>query len=162
MLYICDPESIQQAQQVGVGNTAEFLIGGKKHELSGTPVKMEAEVLALTDGKFVHDGPMFANLDGDHGDSALIKSGGVYVALITIPHQPIDLAFCRTLGLDCRKFRYICVKSTGHFRSGFGPIAGSIFNVDTTAALTQDFAKLPFKRLRRKVYPMDSDAERGF
>ena len=86
----------------------------------------------------------------------------MYVALITIPHQPFDLAFCRTLGLDCRKLRYICVKSTGHFRSGFGPIAGSIFNVDTTAALTQDFAKLPFTRLGRKVYPMDPDAERGF
>ena len=34
-----------------------------------------------------------------------------------------------TARLDCTALRYICVKSTGHFRSGFEPIAGSIFNV---------------------------------
>ena len=69
------------------------------------------------------------------------------------------LAFCRTLGLDCTKLRYLCVKSTGHFRSGFGPIAGSIFNVDALGLFTQDFNRLPFKRLGRKVYPMDADAK---
>ncbi|MCH2374602.1 MAG: MlrC C-terminal domain-containing protein, partial [Planctomycetes bacterium] len=100
--------------------------------------------------------------EGDHGDSALLKAGGVYVVVISIPHQPIDLAFARTLGLDCRKLRTICVKSTGHFRSGFGPIAGSIFNVDAVAPLTQDFSKLLFKRLGRKIYPMDPNADASF
>jgi microcystin degradation protein MlrC len=55
--------------------------------------------------------------------------------------------------------RYICVKSTGHFRSGFGPIAGSIYNVDALGLLTHDFSQLPFKRLGRKVFPMSPDAE---
>ena len=162
VLYICDPETIQQAKAVGVGGTGSFRVGGKGHELSGPPVEMEAEVVAVTDGKFVYDGPMFAKLDGDHGDSVLLKAGGLYVAVITDPQQPVDLAFCRTLGLDCRKLRYITVKSTGHFRSGFEPIAGSIFNVDEPAPLTLDFSAMTFHRLGRKVYPMDKDAEPGF
>ena len=54
--------------------------------------------------------------------------------------------------------KYICVKSTGHFRSGFEPIAGSIFNVDTASVTSQDFASLPFTRLGRKIYPIDTDA----
>jgi microcystin degradation protein MlrC len=54
--------------------------------------------------------------------------------------------------------RTLCVKSTGHFHSGFGPIAGSIYNVDATGFLTQDFRRLPFRNLGRKVYPMDPDA----
>ena len=30
----------------------------------------------------------------------------------------------------------------GHFRSGFGPFAGSIYTIDRASLLTQDFAKL--------------------
>ena len=158
VLYIVDPESVQQAKAAGVGSTVELQVGGKSHELAGPPVSMTAEVLALADGQFVYDGPMFKNLKTSLGDSALVRQRGVYVVLITKPNQPIDLAFSRTLGLDCRQMRYLGLKSTGHFRSGFGPIAGSIFNVDTVSLLTQDFDKLRFTRLGRKVYPMESGA----
>ena len=61
--------------------------------------------------------------------------------------MPIDLAFSRRLGLDCRKMRYLGIKSTGHFRSGFEPIAGSIQNVDAAGVLSHDLTKLPFKHL---------------
>ena len=158
VLYIVDPESVQQAKTAGVGRTVELEVGGKSHELMGPPVTMKAEVLALADGHFVYDGPMFQNVETSHGDSALIRQGGIYVMLITQPNQPIDLAFSRTLGFDCSQMRYLCLKSTGHFHSGFGPIAGSIFNVDTASLLTQDFSKLPFRRLGRKIYPIDQDA----
>jgi microcystin degradation protein MlrC len=53
---------------------------------------------------------------------------------------------------------YICVKSTGHFRSGFGPIAGSIYNVDTESLLPQDWTKIGFTRLGRALYPLDMAA----
>ena len=80
------------------------------------------------------------------------------MAVISRADQPMDLAFSRGLGMDCARMRYICVKSTGHFRSGFKPIAGSIFNVDASSVFTQDFSKLPFKRLGRKIYPMQPEA----
>lgn len=157
VLYIVDPESVEQAQTAGVGNTVELRVGGKSHEMLGPPVTMNAEVLSLTDGHFIYDGPMFKNLETTVGNSALIRQRGIHVVLITLPNQPIDLAFSRTLGLDCTKMKYLCLKSTGHFRSGFSSFAGSIFNVDTASPLSQDFSKLPFQRLGRKIYPMDMD-----
>ena len=51
----------------------------------------------------------------------------------------------------------LCVMSTGHFRSGFGPIAGSIFNVNAASVFTQDVSKLPFKRLGWKSFPMQPE-----
>ncbi len=161
VLYMVDPETVWEAKQAGVGNTVSVRVGGKSHPLCGPPVPMQAEVRSLSDGRFVYDGPMFANLETTHGDSALLKQGGVYVVVISQPNQPIDLAFSRTLGLDCRKMRYLCLKSTGHFRSGFGAIAGSIFNVDTVGGLTSDFFNLHFQRLGRKVYPLHPDAQLG-
>ena len=35
----------------------------------------------------------------------------------------------RSLGLDVTTMRYISVKSTGHFRDGFEPIAGSLESI---------------------------------
>ena len=157
VLYIVDPESVRQANAAGIGSTVQLNVGGKSMDLVGPPVPMNAEVLALTDGRFVYDGPMFKNLETSLGESALIRQRGIYVVLITEPNQPIDLAFSRTLGLDCRKMSYLSLKSAAHFRSGFGSFAGSIFNVDTASPLTQDFSKLPFHRLGRKIYPMDRD-----
>jgi microcystin degradation protein MlrC len=158
VLYMVDPEVAAIAKQAGVGATVNVELGGKSHPLLGPPVPLQAEVQALSDGRFTYDGPMWAGVKEDVGDSALLRQGGLQVIVISERQQPIDLAFSRSLGLDCRKLRYIVVKSTGHFRSGFGPIAGSIHNVDAKNLLTQDFAKLPYKRLGRTVYPLDPDA----
>jgi microcystin degradation protein MlrC len=159
VLYLVDPQSAAKAKQAGVGATVHFKAGGKSHPLLGPPVDLTAEIIALSDGHFVYDGPMYAGRDEYLGDSALVRQGGLYIIFISEMCQPMDLAFPRSLGLDCRRLRYICVKSTGHFRSGFGPIAGSIFNVDAQGLLTQDFKRLPFKRLGRDVYPMQPLAE---
>lgn len=158
VLYIVDAEAAAISKRAGVGATVKVEIGGKSDPLLGPPVQMTVEVLALSDGHFVYDGPMNKGVPEYLGDSALIRRGGLYIVVISEGVQPIDLAFCRTLGLDCSTLRYICVKSTGHFRSGFGPIAGSIYNVDALGLLAQDFKRLPFKRLGRKIYPMDADA----
>jgi microcystin degradation protein MlrC len=83
-------------------------------------------------------------------------------ALVFCPCGHIDVAFARSLGLDCRTMKTISVKSTGHFRSGFEPIAGSIYNVDTAGQLSQDFASLPYTRLGRPVYPLDVEAPLGW
>ena len=151
VLYIRDPATVQKAKAAGVGAIVEVEVGGKSHELSAPPVAMQAQVLSLSDGEFVYDGPMWGGKTGQHGDSVLLKSGGIQIICISAMQQPVDLAFARLMGLECAKMRYLCLKSTGHFRSGFGPIAGSIFNVDALGVFTQDFGKLPFKRLGRKM-----------
>ena len=144
-------ETVQIAKTAGVGAIVDVQVGGKSHELSAPPVAMQAEVLSLSDGEFVYDGPMWRGKTGHHGDSVLLKSSGIQIICISAMQQPVDLAFARLMGLDCRKMEYLCLKSTGHFRSGFGPIAGSTFNVDALGVFTQEFGKLPFKRLGRKM-----------
>lgn len=158
VLYMVDPKTVTSAWQAGVGATIQVQAGGKSNPLLGPPVPMIAEVLALSDGHFVYDGPMWAGIHENLGRSALLRQGGVSVIFISEKRQPIDLAFARSLGLDCKSLRYISVKSTGHFRSGFGPIAGSIYNVDAIGLLTHEYTRLPFKRLGRSVYPLDLSA----
>ena len=99
---------------------------------------------------------MYAGLTGNMGPSAWLQIGGVSVVVVTAREQPLDPAFARSLGIDCRQMRYICVKSAAHFRSGFERLAGCIYNVDTQAILTHDLAKLSYHR-RRPMFPLDGD-----
>ena len=87
---------------------------------------MKVEVVALTDGEFLYDGPMYAGLSGNMGPSAHIVQDGIHVLLVSQREQPFDTALARTLGLDPRQMRYICVKSSAHFRAGFESWAGAI------------------------------------
>ncbi|MCA9012333.1 MAG: M81 family metallopeptidase [Planctomycetaceae bacterium] len=155
VLYMVDPDVAAQAVSAGAGAEIDILIGGKSQPLVGPPVSMRVRVRAVSNGQFTYDGPMWAGVVGEMGPSAWLEQDGVHVVVISGRHQPVDLAFCRSLGLDCRPMRYLAVKSTGHFRSGFAPIAGSIFNVDTASALSHDFRRLPYTRLGRRMFPID-------
>lgn len=153
LLYIVDTEAIAHCQEAGVGGILSLDIGGKSSPLQGSPVPMTVEVMALSNGRFHYDGPMYAGLEGKMGSSAYVRQGSIHVILVSIGEQPFDTAFARTLGLDPQKMRYIGVKSTAHFRAGFEPWAGAIYLVSEPSV--HNLGHLPFKRLGRKMYPFD-------
>ncbi len=155
VLYIVDPEAVAACHQAGVGAVIDVEVGGKASPLQGEPCSMRAEVVALSDGFFRYDGPMYAGLDGTMGPSAHIRQGGVHVLLVNKREQPFCTAFSRTLGLDPQQMRYIGVKSAAHFRAGFEPWAGQIEVIAEPSVHAPADANLAFKRLGRKLYPFD-------
>lgn len=155
LLYLVDTEAARRAHEVGVGGRFRVELGGKSHPLQGPPVPLEVEVVALSDGRFTYDGPMYAGLTGDLGQSAWLRHRGVSVVVVSGRMQPLDQAFARSLGIDCARMRYIAVKSAAHFRSGFERIAGSIHNIDAWALHSHDFARLEYRHRRRPMYPIE-------
>ena len=155
LLYMVDADVAQQAHAAGVGSRISVCLGGKSSPIQGAPVEAEACVMALSDGAFAYDGPMFAGLTGSMGTSAWIKIDGVSVVVVCSREQPFDQAFARSLGIDCAQMRYISVKSAAHFRAAFEPIAGSIHNVDAAGIHTHDFSKLPRSNRARPVFPVE-------
>jgi microcystin degradation protein MlrC len=155
LLYLVDPEAATQAHAAGVGARIRVSLGGKSHPVQGAPVEAEAEVVALSNGDFAYDGPMFAGLRGNLGRSAWLQVGGVAVVVVTGREQPFDMAFARSLGLDCRRLRYLVLKSAAHFRAAFEPIAGSIHNVDAAGIHTHVFKNLPHHKRARPVFPVE-------
>jgi microcystin degradation protein MlrC len=155
LLYLVDLEAVEAAHTAGVGRRLRMSLGGKSDPRQGPPVEVEAEVVALSDGHFKYDGPMYAGLTGNLGRSAWLRMGGVSVLVVSKREQPLDPAFARSLGIDCAAMRYIAVKSSAHFRSGFERLAGSIYNVDAAGILVHDFTKLPYHRRRKPLYPLE-------
>ena len=155
VLYMVDEEVAKQAHAAGVGSMIAVRLGGKSAPVQGPPVEANAVVKAITTGEFAYDGPMFGGLTGSMGTSAWLQINGVSVVVVTAREQPFDMAFARSLGVDCAKMRYIAVKSAAHFRAAFEPIAGTIYNVDAAAILTHDFHKLTYKKRKRDVFPVE-------
>jgi microcystin degradation protein MlrC len=155
LLYMVDPQVALQAHQIGIGGRYKGPVGGKSAAIQGPPVVMDAEIVAVSAGGFAYDGPMYAGLTGNMGPSAWLRQDGVSVVIVTKREQPLDPAFARSLGIDCARLRYICVKSSAHFRSGFERLAGSIYNIDAAAILTHDFSKLTYRKRTRPVFPVE-------
>ena len=154
LLTIPDPEVARQAHAAGVGARILVEIGGKSDARQGAPVPLEVEVVALSDGKFRYDGPMYSGTDGNLGLSAWLRHGGVNIVVVSVRMQPLDQAFARSLGINCAAMQIIAVKSAVHFRSGFERLGGPIFNVNAPAMHSHDYATLTYHR-RPLVYPVE-------
>jgi microcystin degradation protein MlrC len=154
LLYLVDGEAAEQAHKAGRGARLRLALGGKSHPSQGAPVELDVEVVALSDGAFEYDGPMFAGLKGNVGPSAWLRHlggglrgpGGVSIVVVSKREQPLDPAFARSLGIDCAAMKYIAVKSAVHFRSGFEKLAGSIHLVDAPALHSHRFETLRYTR----------------
>ncbi|MFN0195297.1 MAG: M81 family metallopeptidase [Planctomycetaceae bacterium] len=155
VLNITDPESVKQCHAAGVGATVSLQVGGKSSPLQGEPVSMTARVIAISDGRFRYAGPMFGGLENSLGPSAHIEQNGMHVLLTTMREQPFDTAFALSLKLDPKTMRYIGVKSAAHFRAGFEAWSGAIYVVSEPSV--HNLGHLPFKRLKRKLYPLDNE-----
>jgi microcystin degradation protein MlrC len=156
LLYLVDPDVARQAQAAGVGQRIAVQLGGKSHPVQGPSVPMEAEVVAVSNGRFTYDGPMYAGLTGDLGTSAWLRCRGMNVVVVSARMQPLDQAFARALGINCAAMRYIALKSAVHFRSGFEQLGGSIHNVDARAIHTHDFSQLSYRKRRRPMFPLEA------
>ncbi|MEX0818106.1 MAG: M81 family metallopeptidase, partial [Pirellulaceae bacterium] len=155
ILYMVDHEVAVQAHHAGAGGRMAVSLGGKSSPVQGPPVEAEADVLAVSDGPFAYDGPMFSGLTGSMGTSAWLRIEGVNIVVVTAREQPFDMAFARSLGIDCSRMKYIAVKSAAHFRAAFEPIAGSIHNIDAAGIHTHDFSQLPSSKRSRDVFPVE-------
>jgi microcystin degradation protein MlrC len=155
LLYMVHPEVAQQARAAGVGATISVRLGGWSDPVQGPPIKMDAEVMAISDGDFTYDGPMYAGLTGNMGCSARLRSGGVNIVVVTAQEQPLGPAFARTLGIDPAAMRYIAVKSAVHFRASFEPICGSIHSVDARAIHNHVLSELKYTKRRKEMFPIE-------
>ncbi|TKT74461.1 M81 family metallopeptidase [Aquamicrobium sp. LC103] len=153
---ICDPEAVLRAQEAGVGNRVRLKLGGKVDPtVGGSPLDITAEVVTLSDGRFIAYGPMGGGAWRNHGLSALLRVDGVEIAVITNNGQATDLAQFTSLGVEPQRKSTLVVKSMQHFRAAFQPIARKVIEVDTGALSTKNFFIRPYRNTRRPIWPLD-------
>ena len=147
---IVDRDTVQMLQAAVVGESVQIMLGGKTDpDFGGGPLALEAKLL------FLSDGPMIHGLHGSFGPSAVIRVDGIEILVTTLPGQILDLQQFITFNIDPQCKHVVALKSMQHFRAAFEPIAGQIIICDSGALCTPQYDRLPYRNVRRPVFPLD-------
>jgi microcystin degradation protein MlrC len=150
-----DPQAAAAGVAAGVGTVLTLPVGGRVDPSHGPPLTVTGRVRAVSDGRFVHRGPMFRGLAGRLGPTAVLEVGGVKIILITFRWQTLDPEMIRFLGIDPERERILVVKSSIHYRAAFEPIAHEIVEVDAPGLSSSNLARFSFTNVRRPIFPLD-------
>lgn len=155
---IWDPKAAMRCAEAGVGASLTLDVGGKLDDRHGAPLSVTGVVRTISDGRFVHKGPMARGLPGRLGTTAVLDVNDVKVILISYRWQTLDPEMIRFVGIDPLEHKILVVKSTIHYRAAFEPIAREIIEVDAPGLSSSNLARFDFTRIRRPIFPLDPDA----
>ena len=157
---LCDLESVQAAELIGVGNQGTFRLGGKIDDRQGPPLECEATVLGLYDGHFEEPHPRHGGLTKlDQGRTAVVKvSGGLTVMLTSRRMPPFSLRQLTTFGLNPENFDFLVAKGVNAPVAAYKEVCQHFIRVNTPGCTTADLSQLAYQRRRRPMYPFEDDA----
>ena len=158
MTMFWDPEAVEAAVAAGEGAEIDISLGGRIDPAFGAPLAVRAVVRRVTDGCFRLDGPMAQGVASNNGPSARLAVGGIDVCVSSRRGQAFDLQHFRHFGIEPETMSVLAVKSAQHFRAAYEPIARRVIVADDGGGLTScNYRSLPYRNVRRPVYPLDLD-----
>jgi microcystin degradation protein MlrC len=158
---IADRAAVESLRDAKPGETRRLSIGGKGSALDEGPVEVDATLVSASDGHFFLEdrNSHLAASQGDSfdmGPSAVVAVGdGVRVLLTSRKTPPFDLAQFRSQGLVPEELSLIGVKAAVAHRRAYDPIAAASYTVTTPGPCTSDLTQLPYRRIRRPIFPLD-------
>ena len=152
-----DPQAVAACVAAGVGRSVTLDVGGKVDDRHGAPLRVTGIVRTLSDGRFVHKGPMSRGLPGRLGTTAVLDVNDVKVILISYRWQTLDPEMLRFVGLEPSDHKIVVVKSTIHYRAAFEPLAREIVEVDAPGLSSSNLDRFRYERVRRPIFPLDPD-----
>jgi len=154
---ICDAIAVRLCFDAGQDAVFPLRFGGKTGPRSGQPIDADVTVVGLARDCWQSFGPTKVPL----GDCAAVRIGGVEVVLISNRTQALGLELFRNLGIEPTERKLVVVKSTNHFMAAFGPIAKKVIYVESDGPLSRDHRKIPYTRVNRPIWPLDSETKPG-
>jgi len=159
-IAINDPEAVGQLASVRRNMHTRLSIGGKGSRLDAGPLSLEVELLSRSNGKFELEDKQshLAAMAGDRfdmGSCAVVRHAGLTILLTSLKTPPFDLGQWRSQGIDPEDLSVIVVKAAVAHRRAYEPIAARMFWVDTPGPCSSNLYSLPYRHVRRPVFPLD-------
>lgn len=153
--FVKDPEAVEQAFRVGVGNSAEFAVGGKITPDMPGPMVGIAKVCSLHDGDFWQEGPAGKGFPCHVGRSAVLRFGNIDVMVCTRPVSSGDPQLLRHFGIEPKLYDLVVAKANTSFRASYGMFAGEICFADTPGAGASNLKRFNWRHIPKHFYPYD-------
>ncbi|MBO9678717.1 MAG: M81 family metallopeptidase [Acidovorax sp.] len=156
---LCDPGAVARLAAAGEGAEVEIDLGNKvpldRIGLHRQPLRLRGTVRAVSDGTYTVAGPIYTGQRCHMGRTVLLDTGAAQIVVTEQTHEPWDLGVFHCVGLDPTRFRYVLLKSRMYCRPVFVPLSAGLVECDSPGVTTSDYARFPFARVGRPVYPLD-------
>ena len=157
---IADAQAVRALQGVPPGDKVTLEIGGKGSCLDEGPLELEVTLVSRSEGRFELEDRQshLASMCGasfDMGLCAVVRHGGVTILLTSVKTPPFDLGQWRSQGIIPEKMKVIGVKAAVAHRRAYDGIASEMLWVDTPGPCRSDLTKLPYKKVKRPLWPLD-------
>jgi microcystin degradation protein MlrC len=151
------PDEVRECSRAGVGAAVALDVGGKVDRLHGDPVRVRGRVRVLHDGTYLEPAVRHGGKRINHmGLTALVElERGNLLVLNTLRHPPFSLGQLTCLGIRPEAQRILVVKAAIAYRAAYGPIAGTIIEVDTPGLTAVNPVRFDYRHVRRPMYPLD-------
>lgn len=157
-IFLVDPTAVAKAVDAGIGSTVKMSIGGAFDTKNSKPVAVTAHVKLISDGRWIARARGYnTGITTCMGRSVVLEVGQVLILVAERSAMTVDPELFRSHGIDPMYCKIVVVKSPNGFRAAYEPIAKGIFMVDTPGVSTSNFVKLPFRRVPRPIYPLDTE-----
>jgi microcystin degradation protein MlrC len=151
-----DGEAAHALHSAKIGDRISIALGGKTDaRFGGGPLTLDGELVLISNGQFIGDGPMIGGLNGTFGPSAVLRVDGIEILVVTIARQMLDLQQFKSFGINPARKRVVALKSMQHFRAAFGPIARKVIVCDSGALCTLHYDRMPYRNVPRPIFPLD-------
>jgi microcystin degradation protein MlrC len=151
------PDEVRQCVAAGIGGEIQITVGGKVDRLHGEPIPVTGKVRLLHDGVYIESEPRHGGRRTNFmGQTALLEiQGRNLLVLNSERHPPFSLGQLTCLGIVPQRQRMLVVKAAIAYKAAYGPIAGTIVEVDTPGLTAVNPARFHYRNIRRPMFPLD-------
>ena len=160
LVPIVDPVMARQAARAGAGASVRGPIGRRLDPHFGSPVEIDAEVVAVGGGRI--EVPVQAITSFDMGTACLLRSGSVHIVVsertgIGGNHPAVYEHF----GVEVADAKTVVVKTASNWHY-YRPWISQVIRADTPGATQSGLRDLDWKHLPRPIHPLDPLPEPSF
>ncbi|MDA0338081.1 MAG: M81 family metallopeptidase [bacterium] len=166
-LTIRDAEVVDAGLQAGVGATLSMPVGGKIDGRFYQPLQATGTIRSIDDGNYMILGPTHggwgrdvnpdAFREANVGPRVVVRYGDKIDVIFSRNRTGKDRDFFKSAGIILEEKQILVVKSNQAHRASFDPVVASTIELSSPGVSTVDYASLPYKYLRRPMWPMDPD-----
>lgn len=158
-VIINDPRAVAALAGAEIGSSHRLTLGGSS-TLDPGPVEIEAKLRSRSDGHFTLEdrNSHLAAMQGIHidmGPCATVRSGGVDILITSKKTPPFDLGQLRSQGIVPETLRFVGVKAAVAHKRAYDRITAASYWVNTPGPCPSDLTRLPYRHLRRPIFPLD-------
>ncbi|MFH1567104.1 MAG: MlrC C-terminal domain-containing protein, partial [Gemmatimonadota bacterium] len=166
-LTIRDAPGVEAGLKAGVGATVTLKVGASVDERFYRPLEVTGTVRLIDDGNYMILGPTHggwgrevdpaAFREAHVGPRVVLRVGNKIDVILSRHSTGKDRDFFKSAGIILEEKQIIAVKSNQAHRASFDAVAASTIELNTPGVSTVDYASLPYRHLRRPIWPIDED-----